>query len=300
MSLELIATGFVMGLAGAGHCAVMCGSACAALGLGRATVAPVRPDTSAAVMPVVVHRGLHLQVQSAGGLASGGAGAGGLGIPAGVVRPSPLHAGAAARASARAAWRDPALWAFLASRVASYSLGGAVVAASVASLATLGQTFAALRPFWVLLQVGVFALGVWLLVTGRQPPALVALTEGLAPRRARSPSAIRPRSAAGPLARAASAGAVWVFLPCGLLQSALVTAALASTPLAGAGVMAAFAMASSLGLLGAPALVVLLRRFGPAGERAVTRVAGAMLAGAAAWALWLLSTSGLARALCGI
>jgi sulfite exporter TauE/SafE len=41
-------------------------------------------------------------------------------------------------------------------------------------------------------------------------------------------------------------GMLWALLPCGLLYSALIVAALAGTPWQGAGVMATFALASGL------------------------------------------------------
>lgn len=282
MSLELIATGFVMGLAGAGHCALMCGSACTAMGLGA------RPESVApAGLGAPGSRHLRvLRLEPALALAAGAA-------------PLPGSNGRSLRSGLPGA----AIWAFLASRVLSYAVGGAVVAASVAALGALGQAFSLLRPFWLLLQVGVLALGLWLLATGRQPAALMSWAEGLGGRRSSGLGAGRfgwraSGAARSPMARAVVAGGAWVLLPCGLLQSALVAAALASTPLSGAGVMAAFALASSLGLLGAPAVVGLLRRWGAAGEQAVTRVAGAMLAASAAWALWMLSTESLMRALC--
>lgn len=282
MSLELMAAGFLMGLAGTGHCAVMCGAACAALARSPAAERPLERSLEGAPF---------------------GAGSGWVLKGAGVISLSSNPGAATPRVlPAVLTGAGAPLWAFLASRAFSYALGGAVVAASVSALAGLGQAFSALRPFWILLQVAFLVLGLWLLVAGRQPRLLLAVSEGLTRRpdpagvvRGHAPAAA-PRG--GPVTRAALAGAAWVFLPCGLLQSALVTAALASTPWGGAGVMIAFAASSSLGLLGAPALAGLLRRFGPAGERLVTRVAGALVAGAAAGALWMMSTTGLARALC--
>jgi sulfite exporter TauE/SafE len=88
---------------------------------------------------------------------------------------------------------------------------------------------------------------------------------------------------AAPL-RASAAGGLLLALPCGLLQSALLIAALASTPAQGALAMASFAAASSLGLW-LP---------GAVGERwssnrsvsvLMLRLAGATLAAASAWAL---------------
>ena len=85
----------------------------------------------------------------------------------------------------------------------------------------------------------------------------------------------------------ALAGALWVAWPCGLLQSAILVAALAGSPLSGAAMMATFALASGLGLSLAPWL---WRRWGSAGGALVSggsaiRIAGALLAVASGWAL---------------
>jgi hypothetical protein len=72
------------------------------------------------------------------------------------------------------------------------------------------------------------------------------------------------------------------------LQSALVVAALANTPAGGAAVMAAFALTSATGLAFGPWLWA---RFAPGSVVSsqaglwATRAAGALLAGASAWAL---------------
>ena len=87
--------------------------------------------------------------------------------------------------------------------------------------------------------------------------------------------------------RAALAGSLWVAWPCGLLQSALLLAALANGAVAGATVMAGFAAVSATGLvvgprlwfwLGGPAMAARTADWG-------VRVAGGALAGAAGWAL---------------
>jgi sulfite exporter TauE/SafE len=90
------------------------------------------------------------------------------------------------------------------------------------------------------------------------------------------------------VARSGGIGLAWVAWPCGLLQSALLVAALANTAGQGALVMAGFAAASSLGLVAGPAL---WRRIGGgagsvwwSGKPAV-RLAGLALAAASAWAL---------------
>jgi len=87
----------------------------------------------------------------------------------------------------------------------------------------------------------------------------------------------------GPLS-AAAAGSAWVAWPCGLLQSALVVAALANTPVGGAAAMAAFALASAAGLQLAPWVAA---RMGSRDvvARIAVRIAGAALAAGSGWAL---------------
>ena len=167
--------------------------------------------------------------------------------------------------------------------MAGYAAGGAVVASSVSALAAWSQVSPALRPLWTLLNAAALVLGAWLLWRGRQPAWLARL--GRVPPLAAPPAggwqAIRM-----PL-RAAAAGAVWVAWPCGLLQSALVVAALSSTALGGAATMAVFALASAPGLVAGPwALRKLLAGRGAAVREAwAARAAGLMLLGASAWAL---------------
>src|SRR5512147_3282838 len=58
---------------------------------------------------------------------------------------------------------------FHVARLLSYAAGGALAAGSVSWLATQGAQVAILRPLWTLLQVAALALGLWLLIRGRQP-----------------------------------------------------------------------------------------------------------------------------------
>lgn len=179
-------------------------------------------------------------------------------------------------------------WSFHLARVLSYALGGALAAASVGWAAQLGQASALLRPLWVMLHMAALGLGLFLLWRGRQP----AWLENLG---ARSERVLRVSVAglgagqavisAPPAAsaRAGLAGLAWLAWPCGLLQSALVVAALASGPLQGAAVMTAFAAASGLGLVLGPML--LARLFGQGGSTWAVRLAGLSLAAASLWAL---------------
>jgi sulfite exporter TauE/SafE len=189
--------------------------------------------------------------------------------------------GAACMAIVRGGGANPAraLLGFHAGRLASYAAGGAVAAASVGALAVWSQAAPALRPLWAIVHAAALMLGLWLAWTGRQPAWMMAI--GRAPLAAAAPAGWQAMH--GPL-RSAAVGSGWVLLPCGLLQSALLVAALAGDALAGSLVMAVFASASSLGLVVAGATWQRLVAT-PAALRWAVRVGGLMLAAASAWAL---------------
>jgi len=185
------------------------------------------------------------------------------------------------------------LTSFHVARLISYGLAGAVVASSVDVLARWGQTVALLRPLWLLVHLAAFGLGLYLLWQGRQP-AWMAQWGRAAPQTASIPVTwVDGRMGGGrltiaPPLRAGVAGLAWVAWPCGLLQSALVVAALADGAWGGASTMAAFAVGSSIGLLLGPALLLrLLKRTvdEARGMAWAIRFAGLGLALSSAWAL---------------
>ena len=174
-----------------------------------------------------------------------------------------------------------ALIGFHVGRLVGYAAGGALAAASVTALAGWSQAVPALHPLWTLVHVAALTLGLWLVWSGRQPAWLLAM--GRVP----APTGKGWLPMQGPWqgsARAAAVGGAWVAMPCGLLHSALLVAALADNALGGATVMAGFALASSLGLLTAGAAWQRVISSPQALDWAV-RVAGLMLAAASAWAL---------------
>jgi len=167
-------------------------------------------------------------------------------------------------------------------RMAGYAAAGGLAAAGVGIMAMAGTAAPLVRPVWTLLHVAALALGLWLLWTGRQPAFMSRIGRG---RRTNTVALAGGgwQSMAGPVS-AAAAGAAWVAWPCGLLQSALVVAALANTPQGGAAAMAAFALASAAGLQLAPWVNARLGGRGGAAGWAV-RLAGAALALGSGWAL---------------
>jgi len=84
-----------------------------------------------------------------------------------------------------------------------------------------------------------------------------------------------------------AAGALWAFMPCGLLYSALLVASLSGGPAEGALSMALFALGSGASLSLAPHLFARLQQQGNRLKQDWgTRAAGLLLVAASAWALW--------------
>lgn len=180
-------------------------------------------------------------------------------------------------------------------RLLSYATVGALGAAGVSVLGALGASQPMIRPLWSLVHAAGLGLGLWLLITGRQPAWVERIGRGLAraPQKGvqGSQGVITWHSKVKPLGSSLGVGAVWAAWPCGLLQSAFVVAALGNGPVAGASIMIAFGLTSALGLVAAPAIWLRLARVGgpaltaSAQTRWAVRAAGLMLAAASAWAL---------------
>ncbi|NPC56973.1 sulfite exporter TauE/SafE family protein [Caenimonas soli] len=184
--------------------------------------------------------------------------------------------GAVVRLGPRPTSRSP--WLFHAGRVAGYSVAGAAAAQAVQSFAWLAGQTAALRPVWTLFHLAVLAWGLMLLVMARQPVWVSSAGRSVWMR-------IRPW--AGARGGVFTAGALWAFMPCGLLYSALLVASLSGGPLDGALSMALFAAGSAVSLALAPKLLDRLRHAGNRLRQDFgTRASGFLLIVAAGWALW--------------
>ena len=218
MQVTLAVTALLMGLAGGPHCLVMCGAACAGMGL-----------------------------------TANGKGA-------------------------------RALWVFQVGRLVGYSAAGALAALSIQSLGWLSVHTAVLRPVWSLFHVAAALLGLMLLVQARQP---VWLAHGARKvwTGVRTLTGMGRSGGSMSLASTGLIGIVWALLPCGLLYSALLVAAMTGNPAQGAGVMALFALGSGVSLMAGPWLWLALRGQG-SGQWAI-RIAGLALLASSVWALWM-------------
>lgn len=169
--------------------------------------------------------------------------------------------------------------AFQAGRLLGYSLAGAAAGLAVQSFAWLSSQTAALRPVWTLFHVVVLLWGLMLLAQARQPAWVESAGRGIWSR-------VRPlaQRRGGLLAT----GALWVFMPCGLLYSALLVASLSGGAVGGATSMALFAIGSGISLGLAPSAFRKLQQVGNRLRKDWgTRIAGGLLALTAAWALWM-------------
>ena len=171
------------------------------------------------------------------------------------------------------------LFMFQVGRIIGYSILGGLAAASMQGMGWLTVQSAALRPVWSLFHVAAILLGLILLWKARQPVWL----ERAGQRLWRHARALGGSAPAAPLVL----GVLWSLLPCGLLYSAVLVAALAGSVTAGAGVMALFALGTSVTMTLGPLLWLRLRAGSTSDGAWGIRLAGAALAASSTWALWM-------------
>lgn len=170
------------------------------------------------------------------------------------------------------------MWIFQLGRLVGYSALGGFAAMSMQGLGWLSQYSAIVRPVWALFHVAAALLGLMLLWQARQPVWLENSARTVWRKVQQATGGVR---GGAPLL----IGVLWSLLPCGLLYSALLVAALTSNMLEGAAVMALFALGSSVSLMAGPWLWL---RFSHKsnGEWAI-RIAGLALFVISGWGLWM-------------
>lgn len=176
--------------------------------------------------------------------------------------------------------QNRAMGLFQLGRLIGYAALGALAAATMQGLGWMTVHSAALRPVWSMLHVAALVLGLVLLFQARQPAWLERSARNLWARIKR----LQQRGGAlGPVL----VGMLWAFLPCGLLYSALMVAALTGVIWQGAAVMALFVLGTSVSLLAGPWLLLRLKGLGFADGQWGIRLAGLALAVSAGFALWM-------------
>ena len=164
-------------------------------------------------------------------------------------------------------------------RLAGYGAAGALAAYAMAQFAWLSQASSALHPLWTLLHVLILAWGGLMMLQARQPAWIE--NAGRAAWAWVRPLVARP----GGLF---VTGLAWALMPCGLLYTALLTAALSGSVLRGALCMVLFGIGSGMWLVAGPWVWRRLRaRFDGRGGVWGTRLAGLVLFILGAWALWM-------------
>ena len=174
--------------------------------------------------------------------------------------------------------QNRALLSFQIGRWLGYSLMGGLAALSVQALGWLTVESAALRPVWSMLHVAAVVLGLLLIWQAKQPVWLDQSAQQLWTK-------IRRLNAHWGKIAPMAVGVLWALMPCGLLYSALMVAALTGNVLDGALTMACFALGSGVSLGLAPWLLLKLKTLGD-GAWGI-RLAGLALACTSGWALWM-------------
>lgn len=189
-------------------------------------------------------------------------------------------AGIGLTAGDRPAQQNRAMGLFQVGRVLGYAGLGGLAAATMQGLGWLTVQSAALRPVWSTIHVAALVLGLLLLFQARQPAWLERSARNVWERIKR----LQERGGAfGPVL----VGMLWAFLPCGLLYSALLVAALTGVVWQGAAVMALFVVGTSVSLMAGPWLLLRMQGMGLGDGQWGIRLAGLALAISAAVALWM-------------
>ena len=177
------------------------------------------------------------------------------------------------------------MWLFQAGRVLGYSSLGGFAAASIQGLGWLTVHLAALRPVWTLFHVVTAMLGLMLLWQARQPVWLEASGRQIWNHVRAFTHAGNSRSPKTAGVATLLVGVLWALLPCGLLYSAVLVAALSGNIVEGSLAMALFALGSGVSLMAGPWLWLRLRNQGS--DQWAIRLAGFSLFAASTWALWM-------------
>ena len=184
--------------------------------------------------------------------------------------------GAACTSFTQSPEKTYAIYFYHLGRVCGYALLGAIATFAIQSIAWLSSYSTVLHPLWTFFHVLVFFWGFMLLIFARQPVWVDQAGRNIW-QHIKKLSLIQGGHF--------YIGMLWALMPCGLLYSALIIASFNGNPFGGALSMAAFAAGSAISLFFAPWLWLKLKTnlMEPYGMR----LAGLLLSGASAWAIWM-------------
>ncbi len=172
-----------------------------------------------------------------------------------------------------------AIWKFHVGRLVGYASLGAIAASSVSGLAWFSSQTLALHLLWTFFHVLVLSWGLVLFIYARQPIWADKLGRQIW---------ARVRQLSQLPGGVVATGMLWALMPCGLLYSALLVASLNANAINGALSMATFAIGTSVSLMLGPWLWLKLKSGSKwISESVSMRLAGLLLSGAAAWAIWM-------------
>lgn len=204
-------------------------------------------------------------------------------------------------------------------RLASYAIAGALFGMVTSSAASLFNKIDFLKPLWLVVQLFIVFIGLWMLWDGKFPESIQGVFERVAKflKIPKDNSNIEntPLSIIKSWIHALGIGSMWALFPCGVLHSVFLIASLSSGPIDGAFVLLSFGLASSISLYAGGWLWRMFLEGNPApqsptSQRGMTgawqrglmsfRLAGASVVGAGAWSLFnMLSAVASPSVQCG-
>jgi sulfite exporter TauE/SafE len=176
------------------------------------------------------------------------------------------------RGSRMSGWA--AALAYSMGRIGSYAAAGGVIGAVGGATLLLDRLLPVQIAMYVIANVLLVSLGLYLAGWAGWVARLEGLGRGLW---AKLQPAVRPLLPADSVPRALLLGALWGWLPCGLVYSLLATALLTGSPAGGAAVMAAFGLGTLPNLLAAGVLFDRVRVLSH--RQALRLVAGGLVTG---------------------
>jgi sulfite exporter TauE/SafE len=171
------------------------------------------------------------------------------------------------------------IWQFHLGRILGYGILGGVAAYSVNNLAWLSNQTMSIHPLWTFFHGIIFIWGFVMLLYAKQPQCIDHMGESIWNVMQKLSKILRSNFLLGML---------WAFMPCGLLYSALLVAALTLNILNGTISMMFFAAGTSISLIVSPIIWLKIKN-GKLwlNETQGMRIAGLLLMIAASWAIWM-------------